>query len=187
MYKVTKYPHGTFSWVDNTSTNAEAAKVFYMDLFGWGNFDVPMGPDMFYTMFQHEGEHAAGFAAMMPDMQAQGIPSHWTNYVSVDDVDAMVEPIKANGGTILFGPMDIFDSGRMLQFMDPTGAQLGLWQPKNHIGAASSIPSAPCAGMSCSRAMPRQPKLSIRPYWAGNFTATNITFTSAIAGATTAA
>ena len=72
---------------------------------------------------------------MMPDMQAQGIPSHWTNYVSVDDVDAMVEPIQAGGGTIVFGPMDIFESGRMLQFIDPTGAQLGLWQPKDHIGA----------------------------------------------------
>ena len=135
MYKVTKYPHGTFSWTDNTSTNAEAAKAFYMDLFGWGKVDEPLGGGMFYTMFQHEGEHAAGFAAMMPDMQEQGIPSHWTNYVSVDDVDAMVEPVKANGGTILFEPMDIFDSGRMLQFMDPTGAKLGLWQPKNHIGA----------------------------------------------------
>ena len=135
MYKVTEYPQGTFSWADNTSTNAAAAKAFYMDLFGWGALDMPIGPDMYYTMFQNEGEHAAGFAAMMPDMQAQGIPSHWTNYVSVEDVDAMAEVVTANGGTILFGPMDIFESGRMLQFIDPTGAQLGLWQPKDHIGA----------------------------------------------------
>ncbi len=135
MYKVTKYPPGTFSWADNTSTSAEAAKAFYMDLFGWGALDIPIGEDMFYTMFQNQGEHAAGFAAMMPDMQAQGIPSHWTNYVAVDDVDALVEVITDNGGTIVFGPMDIFDSGRMLQFIDPTGAQLGLWQAKNHIGA----------------------------------------------------
>ena len=135
MYKVTKYPQGTFSWADNTSTDAEAAKAFYMDLFGWGKIDEPLGGGMFYTMFQHAGAHAAGFAAMMPDMQAQGIPAHWTNYVSVDDVDAMVAPIKANGGTVLVEPMDIFDSGRMLLLVDPTGAQLGLWQPKNHIGA----------------------------------------------------
>lgn len=135
MYKVTKYPQGTFSWADNTSTDAEAAKSFYMELFGWDKIDEPIGGDMFYTMFQNQGEHAAGFAAMMPDMQAQGIPSHWTNYVSVDDVDALADVVTANGGTILFGPMDVFESGRMLQFTDPTGAQLGLWQPKNHIGA----------------------------------------------------
>ena len=135
MYKVTKYPQGTFSWADNTSTDAEAAKSFYMELFGWDKIDEPIGGDMFYTMFQNQGEHAAGFAAMMPDMQAQGIPSHWTNYVSVDDVDALADVVTANGGTILFGPMDVFESGRMLHFTDPTGAQLGLWQPKNHIGA----------------------------------------------------
>ena len=49
-------------------------KAFYKDLFGWGTLDLPIGPDMYYTMFQNQGEHAAGFAAMMPDMQAQGIP-----------------------------------------------------------------------------------------------------------------
>ena len=135
MYKVTKYPQGAFSWADNTSTNAEAAKRFYMELFGWGAHDEPIGGGMFYTMFQNQGEHAAGFAPMMPDLQAQGIPSHWTNYVTVDDADAFVDVVLANGGTIVFGPMDVFESGRMLQISDPTGARLGLWQPKNHIGA----------------------------------------------------
>ncbi len=135
MFRVTKYPQGAFSWADNTSTDPAAAKAFYMDLFGWGALDMPIGGDMFYTMFQNQGEHAAGFAGMMPDMQAQGIPSHWTNYVTVDDVDAFAGLVTDNGGTILFGPMDVFDSGRMLQIMDPTGAALGLWQAKAHIGA----------------------------------------------------
>ena len=31
--------------------------------------------------------------------------------------------------------MDVFDSGRMAFVMDPTGAALGLWQARNHIGA----------------------------------------------------
>ena len=90
---------------------------------------------MNYTMFQLEGENAAALSGMMPEMQEMGMPSHWTNYVSVDDVDSLADVVTDNGGTILFGPMDIFDSGRMLQIQDPTGAQLGLWQPKNHIGA----------------------------------------------------
>ena len=135
MYKVTKYPHGAFSWADNTSTDPEAAKAFYTDLFGWGKIEISMGEDMTYTMFQLQGEHAAALSRMMPSMQEMGIPSHWTNYVSVDDVDALADVVTANGGTILYGPMDIFDSGRMLHIQDPTGAQLGLWQPINHIGA----------------------------------------------------
>ena len=89
MYKVTKYPHGTFSWADNSSTDAETAKAFYMELFGWGKNEIPISEDMTYTMFQHQGENVAALSGMMPQMQEMGIPSHWTNYVTVDDVDAL--------------------------------------------------------------------------------------------------
>ena len=135
MYSVSKYPHGTFSWADNTSTDAEAAKAFYMDLLGWDKVEVPMDENNTYTMFTQDGLFTAGFAAMQPDMQAAGIPSHWNNYVTVDDVDAMAPIVTDNGGAIVFGPMDIFDSGRMMQIQDPTGGALGLWQARNHIGA----------------------------------------------------
>lgn len=135
MHKVHKYPHGTFCWTENTSTDLEAAKTFYLDLFGWSKNEIPIGNGRLYTMFQHHGENAAAISGMTPDIQARGIPSHWSNYVAVADVDALLGPVSENGGIILFGPMDILDSGRMLLIQDPTGAQLGLWQPKNHIGA----------------------------------------------------
>ncbi len=135
MYKVTKFPHGTFSWADNSSTDADAAKAFYTDLFDWGKVEVPMGEGMTYTMFQNQGVSAAALAPMMPQMQEMGIPSHWNNYVTVDDVDALVDVVTANGGNIIYGPDNVFDSGRMLQIQDPTGAVISLWQPINHIGA----------------------------------------------------
>ncbi len=135
MYTVTKYPHGTFSWADTSSTDPEAAKQFYMNLFGWGKIDIPVGPGMTYTMFQHGDRAAAALSPATPEALEQNIPSHWNCYVSVDDVDALLPVVEANGGTIIFGPMDVFDSGRMAFFMDPTGAALGLWQPRNHIGA----------------------------------------------------
>lgn len=138
MYKVTKYPHGAFSWADNNSTDPEAAKPFYQALLGWDKDEVPMGPDMpgaTYTMFKQDGAYTAGLAQMMPQIQEMGVPSHWNNYVTVDDVDALAEVVTAHGGAILYGPGDVFDSGRMVQIQDPTGAALGLWQPINHIGA----------------------------------------------------
>lgn len=135
MYKVTKYPHGAFSWVENTSTDPATAKAFYLDLFGWGSYDIPINENMSYTMFTLEGENVAALNGMMPDMQAQGIPSFWANYVTVDDVASFANVITDHGGAILVGPMDVFDSGSMIFLMDPTGAHLGLWQPKNHIGA----------------------------------------------------
>ena len=138
MYTVTKYPQGAFSWADNNSADPEAAKAFYMALLGWDKDEIPMDPVMpgaTYTMFKRDGHYTAGLAGMMPQMQEMGVPSHWNNYVTVDDVDAMAEAVTANGGTIIFGPGDVFESGRMAQITDPTGAQLGLWQPVNHIGA----------------------------------------------------
>lgn len=138
MYKVSKYPQGTFSWADNNSTAPEAAKAFYQALLGWDKDEIPMDPVMpgaTYTMFKRDGAYTAGLAGMMPNMLEMGIPSHWTNYVTVEDVDSLVDVITGNGGTILYGPGEVFESGRMVMLQDPTGAQLGLWQAKNHIGA----------------------------------------------------
>lgn len=135
MFKVNKFPHGTFSWVDNSSTDVDAARSFYQEVMGWGVNDAPMGDGQFYHMFQCDGTDAAGLGAMQPEMQAQGIPSHWTSYVTVDDVDAMAAKVKELGGTIVAEPFDVFDNGRMMVLQDPEGAALALWQPKSSIGA----------------------------------------------------
>ncbi|MCY3779089.1 MAG: VOC family protein [Chloroflexi bacterium] len=135
MYKVSKYPHGTFSWVDNSSSDPQAAKAFYMAFFGWSKNEIPIGVGMTYTVFQLEGEDCAALRGMMPDQLQMGVPSQWNNFVTVDDVDALVDAVKANGGTVVYGPEDVFDSGRMLHIQDPTGAALNLWQPYDTIGA----------------------------------------------------
>lgn len=135
MYKVTKYPHGTFSWADVGTYDTEKGKAFYMSLFGWSKEEVPMGEGMTYTMFKLDDESVAALSPMMPGSAEQGIPPAWTNYITVDDVDTIMDPIKENGGTIVHGPMDVFDNGRMLILQDPTGAHVALWQPKSQIGA----------------------------------------------------
>ena len=33
-----------------------------------------------------------------------------------------------------FGPMDVFEAGRMVMLQDPHGAAFAAWQPKQHIG-----------------------------------------------------
>ena len=135
MFKVDKYPHGLFSWADGSSTDAAKSKAFYTTLMGWTFDDIPMGDGQFYTMFKYDGEYICGIAQMQAEMQAQGIPSHWSSYVNVDDADAIASKVTGLGGTVLVEPMDVFESGRMAFLQDPTGAQVGLWQPKQHKGA----------------------------------------------------
>lgn len=135
MYKVTKFPHGTFSWADVGTYDTEKGKAFYTELFGWDKEELPIGEGMTYTMFKLDNDAVAALSPMMPGSAEQGIPPAWTNYITVDDVDAIVDSIKEHGGTIAHGPMDVFDNGRMLILEDPTGAYVALWQPKTHIGA----------------------------------------------------
>ena len=68
-------------------------------------------------------------------MAARGVPPMWNTYIAVDDVDAATERAKGAGGQVLMAPFDIMDAGRMAFVMDPTGAAVGLWQAKRHIGA----------------------------------------------------
>jgi predicted enzyme related to lactoylglutathione lyase len=110
MFKVTKYPHGTFSWADCASTDSEKAKKFYMDLMGWNNEDIPMGEGLFYTMMKQDGETVAAVSPMQKDMQEMGVPTVWNNYITVDDVDALQAKVTELGGKVLAPPFDVFDS-----------------------------------------------------------------------------
>jgi predicted enzyme related to lactoylglutathione lyase len=65
----------------------------------------------------------------------EGQPSAWTSYVSVEDADKTTELATKAGGTVLVQPMDVMDIGRMAIFADPTGAAIGIWQPKSFAGA----------------------------------------------------
>ncbi len=114
---------------------AEAAKAFYSGLFGWDATDQFAGDENIYTMMTIEGKSVAGMGTMPPDMQAQGIPPIWTSYVKHDDVDAVVAKAEAAGGTVVMPAMDVMEEGRMAMIQDPGGAVVGVWQPKNHIGA----------------------------------------------------
>lgn len=135
-FKVTKYPHGTFSWVDCLTSDVSKNKQFYVDLMGWGVNDIPMGEDLFYTMYTLDGETVAALSPMLPEMQQMGIPSHWQSYITVESVDSLVDKVKELGGTVVHGPMDVFEAGRMLGIQDPTGANVNLWEPKDNIGAS---------------------------------------------------
>ncbi|MDQ4099779.1 MAG: VOC family protein [Chloroflexota bacterium] len=131
-----RYEPGTFCWVDLQTTDPEAAKAFYTALFGWSAVDMPVGDGSIYTMLQQDGVDVAALSAMQPDMEAQGIPPHWSNYVSVVDADATVAKARELGGVVFGEPFDVLDAGRMAVIQDPTGATVMAWQPGRHIGAS---------------------------------------------------
>lgn len=136
MHVVKQYPDGVFSWADLTTTDVAGAKAFYGGLFGWSADDLPTGGGPDYTMFRIDGHAVAGAGPMDPEMQACGAPPVWVSYVSHHDIDAVAARAAEAGGVVFMPPMDVMEEGRMALIQDPTGAVFGLWQPRNHIGAA---------------------------------------------------
>jgi uncharacterized protein len=134
MAEVNEYAPGAFCWAELVTTDAEAAKKFYGDLFGWTSNDVDMGPGMGkYHMMQLGGRDVGAMFKAGPEMQ--GVPPHWGTYVSVKSVDEAAKKAESLGGKLMMPPMDVFDSGRMTHVTDPTGAVIALWEPKKHHGA----------------------------------------------------
>lgn len=129
------YEHGVPSWVDLSTTDVEASKDFYTQLFGWEwvSGDTPDGS--VYWMASIDGNVVAGLGAQQEDMAAQGVPSMWNTYINVDDVDATTAAAEAAGARVLAPPMQIGESGRMASVMDPQGAAIGMWQAGEHKGA----------------------------------------------------
>ena len=134
-YRVTRYPPGTFSWVELASNKGEASKQFLTALFGWTAVDLPLGEGMVYTMYTLEDRYVAASSQIYEGIYPPGTPSQWNHYISVENVAALAPRIEALGGQILAGPFDVFDSGRLIRLLDPLGAAIGLWEPRSHIGA----------------------------------------------------
>ncbi len=95
MEEITKHQPGTFSWIDLATTDQEAAKKFYSELFGLTTVDTPAGPDMVYTMLMLNEKPVAALYQLNEEQQEQGIPPHWDSYVTVDSADKAVEKAKA--------------------------------------------------------------------------------------------
>jgi hypothetical protein len=145
MGERTSYTHGTFSWVENATTDQAGAKRFYSDLFGWEYDDSPVGDGIYYSMAKLGDHYVAAIAPQQPDEQAMGVPPHWNSYITVDDVDSVSARVEEVGGTLYAPAFDVMDVGRMSALADPTGAVVYLWQAKRHIGAGLvNVPGAFC-------------------------------------------
>ena len=115
-----------FVHVELTTSDTGKAKSFYGALFDWKLDDVEMAPGFTYTMIG-VGEGTGGGMMQHPMPNA---PSMWMPYVLVDDIVAATAKAKSLGATVVRDVMEVMDVGSLSIITDPTGATLGLWQPK---------------------------------------------------------
>src|SRR5205085_11053723 len=145
MTHVEKHPAGSFCWVELATTDQNAAKKFYSSLFNWTPQDSPTGPNEVYTVFKLEGRDAAAGYGLRQEQRVNGVPPNWIVYVAVDNADQAVAKAKQLGGTLIMGPFDVMDLGRMAVMQDSTGAHFCVWQAAKNPG----IGIAGVAGTLC--------------------------------------
>lgn len=134
MPNVNDHKPGSFCWVELGTTDQQAAKQFYGQLFGWAADDMPMGPDEFYTMFKLNGRDVGAAYKLRPEQVQMQVPPHWMLYIAVASVDASAKRAGELGGTVIVPPFDIVTAGRMTVVQDPTGPIFSLWEAKEHHG-----------------------------------------------------
>jgi uncharacterized protein len=130
VVRETPWPEGTPSWADLATDNVDRAIDFYSALFGWKVTVDPNPEAGGYAMCSKRGLDVAGIGAK----QDPNMPSMWTTYLAVDDVNACAEKIRTAGGQVLVEPFDVMDYGRMAIAVDPAGAAFGIWESGKHIG-----------------------------------------------------
>jgi uncharacterized protein len=118
---------GAFTWNELNTRDPEGGKSFYGEVFDWGFVEHEIARDAgggTYVEFTVDGNSAGGILDMSGRVPDQ-VPPHWLVYFWVDDTDEAVEKIKAGGGSVAMGPIDI-PAGRFAVGMDPHGAAFAV-------------------------------------------------------------
>ncbi len=117
---------GTIGWHELHCDDGAKAIDFYCNFFGWSKTrEFDMGPMGVYRMFKTGAGEEGGIMTRMTQTPA----SFWLYYVNVDALDPAVERIKAKGGQIVNGPVEVPGGQWVVQAHDPQGAMFALVAP----------------------------------------------------------
>lgn len=117
-----------FIHVELNTPDTAKAKAFYSRLFQWELEDVenPATPDGTYTTVKVGEGTGGGIMKQVP-----GGPLGWLPYVQVDDIPATLHKAGSLGAKVMKDKTEVLGMGWIAFIQDPTGAILGLWQPKS--------------------------------------------------------
>ena len=116
---------GKFVWNDLLTNDAEQARAFYGQLFGWTFTQQGR-----YTVIQNDGQKIGGIVQLKEDSD-QPSAARWLSTLSIADVDQAAALVKSEGGAVHVEPMELTNRGRGALVSDPQGAQLVLLHAKD--------------------------------------------------------
>jgi predicted enzyme related to lactoylglutathione lyase len=120
----TMFEDYAIGWVELATRDASAAKAFYAALLGWEFMKSTVPSPVEYTEYAIAGTRFGGVMAMTSEWG--DMPSHWSLYVPVPDVDACLARAVELGGKVCVPAFDAPGVGRIARLDDPTGAGIYL-------------------------------------------------------------
>ncbi|MDH3223563.1 MAG: VOC family protein [Gemmatimonadota bacterium] len=152
---------GTPNWADCATTDLDAAEKFYTEVFGWTPERVEASDGGTYSVQRLDGAMVAGIYELNEQMRGMGVPPHWGTYIEVDDVDAALEKVKAQGGAVMDEPVEEPEVGKIAIIQDPVGAFVRLWHSEpGHGGQVFNVPGS----MSWNELMTDDPEKAAKFY-----------------------
>ena len=126
---------GVPNWVDCATLELEPAETFYAAVFGWTSEHMVAPDGRTYSIQKLDGNMVAAIYELNEGMRSARVPPHWATYFVVNDVDATVALVKAEGGAVVIAPFDDPVVGRMAIIRDSTGGHVRLWHATPLTGA----------------------------------------------------
>lgn len=132
------YSPGAPNWIDLGTTDVDGSHQFYGQVFGWTTQQLGQEAGG-YGYYLKDGKRVGGFGPATDPSRG----TSWAVYFATLNAGSTARLVASNGGKAVLDPMQIFDSGTMAVFLDPTGAYFSVWQPDRHRGAEiTSLPGS---------------------------------------------
>jgi predicted enzyme related to lactoylglutathione lyase len=144
---------GGIGWHELLAEDWEKAWPFYSELFGWQRVQADNGEGWSYQPFAVGEDRIGGMFKKPPFISS----TFWLYYFNVGDIDDAAKRVKAGGGAILEGPVEVPGHRWVLQCTDPQGAVFALEGKRRHDGlgyferVTSRDRSDPRSGIACIR------------------------------------
>jgi uncharacterized protein len=119
---------GQFCWIDLAANHAANAQAFYGKMFGWTAHEQAANGGHF-TRLRLGGRDVGSLYQLNRALLDQGVASHWTPYIRVENLNNAVRLASVFGGTVIVRPFEVAGVARIAVILDSVGAQLGLWEP----------------------------------------------------------
>lgn len=113
---------GHVGWHELLAADCKAAFAFYRELFDWQQAEAEIGLMDSYRLISSGGQTLGGIFTKLPRAP---VP-FWLYYFNVGDIDLATDRVKAGGGRIAQGPVELPEGSWIVRCIDPQGAMFAL-------------------------------------------------------------